>query len=196
MRPRIYVDVDDVLCHTALALTRVLEEHFGRRVPLDEVKWFDLSRSFGLSRDEHERLMELAHRPSVLGSYEPVAGAREVLGAWRERGYDLVLCTGRPPSTAAPTRAWLRERQIPYSSILFVDKYGRHPEADSLRLDEVAAMDFVLAVEDSWEMATFLSESAGLPVALVDRPWNRTSSDGRIVRCSTWADVARAFPAP
>jgi uncharacterized HAD superfamily protein len=196
VRPRIYVDIDDVLCHTALALTLVLEEQFGRRVAFEDVKWFDLSRSFGLSIEDHERLMDLAHDSSVLSSYEPVAGAREVLGSWSRRGYDVALCTGRPPSTAEATRAWLAEHRIPYASIHFVDKYGRHAEGGSLSLDDVAAMELALAVEDSHEMATFLARSVGVPVALIDRPWNRAETHERIVRCSSWSEIDRSFPNP
>jgi uncharacterized HAD superfamily protein len=196
VRPRIYVDIDDVLCHTALALTRVLEEHFGRRVSFEEVKWFDLARSFGLSSADHERLMSLAHESSVLRSYEPVAGAREVLASWSERGYDVALCTGRPASTAGPTCDWLAEHRMPYGAIYFVDKYGRARDGGSLSLEDVAAMEFALAVEDSHEMATFLARAAGVPVALVDRPWNRAATHERIVRCSSWPEIARAFPDP
>jgi uncharacterized HAD superfamily protein len=196
MKPRIYVDIDDVLCQTALALTAVLEEHFGRRIAFEEVKWFDLARSFGLSGADHARLLELAHDPSVLSGYEPVAGAREVLTSWSGRGYDLALCTGRPPSTEAATRAWLAEHRMPYSAVYFVDKYGRHRDEDSMDLEDVAAMEFALAVEDSHEMATFLTRAAGIPVALIDRPWNRTETDARIVRCATWSEVGRAFPDP
>jgi uncharacterized HAD superfamily protein len=196
VRRRIYVDIDDVLCHTALALTRLLEEHFGRRVAFEEVRWFDLARSFGLSSQDHERLMDLAHEPSVLSSYEPVAGAREVLESWTARGYDVALCTGRPASTAEATRDWLAEHRMPYGSVYFVDKYGRSGHESSLRLEDVAAMKFELAVEDSHDMATYLAGAARIPVALVDRPWNRSETHERIVRCSSWPEIARAFPDP
>ena len=66
----------------------------------------------------------------------------------------------------------------------------------------LAGLGFALAVEDSLEMAALLAERCGVPVALMDRPWNRDLSGlgpaarAGIVRCHGWAELAEPFPRP
>ena len=63
-------------------------------------------------------------------------------------------------------------------------------------------MEFSLAVEDSLDVAALLVERCGVPVALMDRPWNRDvdrlSERARsgIVRCGDWREILSRFPTP
>ena len=57
-------------------------------------------------------------------------------------------------------------------------------------------------MEDSLEVAALLVERCGVPIALMDRPWNRDLSGlspaarASIVRCHGWAELAERFPHP
>ena len=203
---RIYVDLDDVLAQTIPSLVALLERHFGRRVEIEDVVHFDLGRSFGLDPDELVEFMRLVHEPQVLAALEPKPGAVPTLTSWIERGYAVAVMTGRPPSAASASRRWLREHRIPHTSFACIDKYAREdwagPAGRALSLDELAGLDFALAVEDSLEVAKLLVERCGVPVALMDRPWNRDLSGlgpatrASIVRCHDWAELAERFPNP
>lgn len=202
---RIYVDMDDVLCQTVRTLIDVLDERFGRRVEIEEMEHFELSRSFRLSHEEWRELMRIAHQPSWLESMLPVAGAQDALRHWTHSGCEVSVVTGRPPSAADPSRRWLETHAMPHVSLDFVDKYGRDWEEGAsprapraLSLDELREMSFDFAVEDSHDMAVFLAEELGIPVALIDQPWNRRpipeAPAERIVRCSSWRDVIESAP--
>jgi len=205
---RIYVDLDDVLGETARRFLVLLELHFGRRIAFEEITTFDLGESFGFGREELEEYLRLVHRPEALAAIEPMAGAREVLTGWRERGYQVAVLTGRPPATRDDSQAWLTRHGFPFDALHQVDKYSRyydgvHGSPDgALRLDEVPALGFCFAVEDFLDTAAFLADTAGLPVALLDRPWNRDLSAiapdvrQRIVRCHGWEEIGRRFAAP
>jgi hypothetical protein len=203
---RIYVDLDDVLSDTIGPLTRLVAQHFGRRVAVDDVVRFDLGDSFGLDPDELESFLRLAHRPEVLEALEPSPGAAPALAAWIERGYAVDVLTGRPPSSAAASRRWLAAHAIPHTSFACVDKYARGDagagDEPALALDALAQRGFALAVEDCLEVAALLVERWDVPVALVDRPWNRDlsglsrSAVAGIVRCSSWAEIAERFTRP
>jgi uncharacterized HAD superfamily protein len=203
---RIYVDLDDVLAQTIHALVALLERHFARRVEIEEVVHFDLGRSFGLAPDELAEFMRLVHQPQVLGALEPTPGAAPALASWIERGYAVAVMTGRPPSAEPASRRWLRQHRIPHTSFDCIDKYARPdwagPAGRALPLEALAGLGFALAVEDSLEMATLLAERWGVPVALMDRPWNRDLSGlgpaarAAIVRCHGWAELAERFPNP
>ena len=203
---RIYVDLDDVLAQTIHVLVALLERHFARRVEIEDVVHFDLGRSFGLAPDELAEFMRLVHQPHVLANLEPSPGAAPALASWIERGYTVAVMTGRPPSAAPASRRWLREHRIPHTSFACIDKYARPdwagPPGRALPLDVLSGLGFALAVEDSLEMAELLAERCGVPVALMDRPWNRDLSGlgpaarAGIVRCHGWVELAERFPRP
>jgi len=202
---RVYVDMDDVLCQTALAFTEVLKREFGKDADFEQITTFDLSKSFNLTPEEHDAFMESAHHQEVLLSMEPMEGANDVLRMWIEDGYEIEIVTGRPPATEEVSARWLSEAGVPHHGLTFVDKYSRIlPRWDGgsvRRLDEIEAEEFCLAVEDSWHVAEFLAQSLGLTVLLLDRPWNRfgdetaTTGSGRVLRCRDWTEIAERFSA-
>jgi uncharacterized protein len=205
-RRRIYVDFDDVLCETALEFTRVLDSEFGKRVAFEDIFSFDLSQSFGLSGDEVHRLMRLTHEPDVLLRMEPVPGALETLSRWAAGGTEVSVVTGRPSYTREASIQWLKAHAVPFAELHFVDKYARESDAafrrEMLTLDQLAGMDFCLAVEDSPRMVRFLAERTRIPVAVLHRPWNASGLDlapeagQRVFRCHDWPHLRSRFPAP
>lgn len=205
-RRRIYVDLDDVLSLTIGPLAALLERPHGRRVAVEEVVHFDLGRSFGLSPAELDAFMRQAHAPQQLAALEPAPGAARALGAWCEQGYDVAVMTGRPPSAATCSRSWLSRHGIPHARLACVDKYARddwHAADEPLvRFEALGEYGFALAVEDSLEVAAQLISRWRIPVALMDRPWNRDCSglapeiSQRLVRCRSWSEVTTRFPEP
>ncbi len=210
-RGRIYVDLDDVLARTIRGLTALLERRTGRRVPEDDVEHFDLARSFGLDGEEFVAFMRHAHQPEELAALEPSPGGARALTRWLEAGFGVCVMTGRPAFTASVSRRWLERHEIPYTDFACVDKYtGREwagatavsGEEPALALGSLAGFGFRFAVEDSLAMAVHLVEDCGIPVALMDRPWNRDLTGVRpetaasLVRCRDWSEVAERFPVP
>ena len=197
-----WVDLDDVLAQTIEGLVDLLARHNGRRVEVESVADFDLSRSFGLDRNDLERFFDHAHSDEELRALEPVVGAAPALRSWRDRGFEVHVVTGRPPICAEASRCWLETHGMAHDAIHFVDKYGRAAEVVEsvpfIQVDEMLERAFTWAVEDSLDMATRLARDAEVPVALIDRPWNRLlpgpaelpeAARRRIVRCHTWAQV-------
>ena len=203
---RIYVDLDDVLSLTIGPLAALLEARHGRRVDVEDVVHFDLGRSFGLAPGDLDDFMRIAHEPEHLGALEPAPGAAAALDRWTGRGYRVDVMTGRPPSAAPASRAWLARHRIPHARLDCVDKYARDDwhEADepALSFEELGERRFALAVEDSLEVAVELVRRWQIPVALMDRPWNRNLSGlapgiaAAMVRCHSWSEVTARFPDP
>lgn len=194
----VYVDMDDVLCATCLGLIDLLRDEFGKTVAYEAVQDFDLGKSFDLTRDELAAFLARAHQTEIMMALAPIEGARETLAAWSAQGYDIAVMTGRPPSTREVSKAWLDNYGFGYDSLQFVDKYSRHhhdPSFDeALSLEDLAAMRFCLAVEDSATTAVFLAENEVAPVVLLDRPWNRYEKNGKIRRLKGWDQLAESGP--
>ena len=203
MQPRIYVDIDDVLCETGKAYPNLLETHFGKSATFASMHAFDLGVSFSLKPDELQRLLALAHEDDVLKQLRAVPGARKGLDQFRSMGYDIAIVTGRPPSTEEATRWWLQKQRMPHQQLIFVDKYGRaDPDAFDDRvvtLEGLRGMTFSYAVEDSWDMAIFLAERVGVSVGLLDRPWNKPNRNRvqrptlDVQRCANWVEIHQHF---
>ena len=202
----IYVDIDDVLAQTARAFARVFEQEYGRRIDLEEIASFDLGVSLGLSPASLDDFMKSVHRPEVLAGFHPEQIYVEVLAAWVDRGYEVAVVTGRPPGTEAVSRQWLSKQEVPHHSLIFLDKYSWSEDlfsgSQAISIEELSYRSFSLVVEDSAEVACRLADALDAPVALLDRPWNRSSPrpedefKGRIFRCRDWQDIAERFSQP
>jgi uncharacterized HAD superfamily protein len=194
-RKTIYVDMDDVLCETARALLAIAEREFGKTIPYDQLNTFEVGEACGLESHEIQELFRLAHYPEELLGMLPIDEAVSVLNEWAEAGHEIVIVTGRPPSTYQASREWLARHKVPHDDFLMVDKYGRFATENTIAitLQELAARRFSLAVEDSPAMAQFLAVEMKIPVALLDRPWNQIDDHPLIMRLKNWRDVAAAL---
>ena len=124
----------------------------------------------------------------------PVEKAIEALTVISEMDYEINIVTGRPPFTKASSIQWLSTHKIPYDKLYFVNKYCRESngyiDESLLSLEDIKKMSFSFAVEDSLEMADFLSEYMHIPVFLIERPWNSEGDmNTNIQRCRDWDQV-------
>jgi uncharacterized HAD superfamily protein len=193
----IYVDLDDVLCQTARHFLIVVEREFGKVVSYEQLTNFDIGTSCGLRTEEREHLYRVVHEPSELMKMAPIEVAIATLRQWVEAGFEIAVVTGRPPDSYEPSLAWLQRYRVPHQSFTMVDKYSRFATENTVAigLDELAAREYCWAVEDSLPMAQYLGGEMGVPVALIDCPWNRASTNHPSVgRFTDWPSIAHAMP--
>jgi len=188
---KIYVDFDDCLCETAKEFTHIADRLFGKKVPYEKVRFFNLQQSFDLTDEEYERLMAEGHLPEVLLSYEETPGASKVLNEWIDRGFEVSVITGRPYSAYEASRKWLDEHGLERAQVYFLNKYGRDSFYENneydLELEDYYKMKFDYAVEDSPAAFRFFEHLPDLKVLVYDRPWNRECELGEgYERCVSW----------
>ena len=189
----IYVDMDDVLCHTAQGCLEIIEREFGKRVAFERLTTFDLGLACELHAEEIAELFRIVHHPDELLKLKPMDEAVSVLNQWITAGYEIAIVTGRPPSTVEASLEWLKRYHVPYDSFVVVDKYGRFTTENSLT--ELAHYHFCWAVEDSVAMAEYLAKQMDVTVALLNRPWNQTGVEHPIIkRYDCWPEIAAALP--
>lgn len=191
----IYVDMDDVLCEAARHFLAIVEREFGKKIEYEQLSDFDVGRSCGLRPEERDELYRIVHRPDELLSMAPIEEAQPVLRRWQEAGFEIAIVTGRPPDAYEPSVEWLAKHRIPYSSFTVVDKYARFAteRTTAISLRELSTRRFCWAVEDSLPMAEYLAGQMQLPVALIDRPWNRTDAAlAQVGRYTDWPAIANA----
>jgi len=195
----IYIDFDDVLCETARSFVSIVGRMFGIQVPYEQVAFFDLQKSFGLTEEQYESMMIEGHRPEILLAYEETAGASQTVNRWIDEGHQVFIITGRPYSAYEPSRQWLDEHGLNQAKLYCLNKYGRDSfiknSAFSLELEDFYNMHFDFAVEDSPMAFKHLAGFTDLTVAVFARPWNENAQmpSEKYVRCMDWNKVDELF---
>lgn len=197
----VYVDFDDVVSETARYFCDLLPRLFGKTVRYEDIKFFNLQKSFDLCDADYRRMMEVAHREEELLVYRETEDAAYMLNKWLSEGHNVQIVTGRPYSSREGTEKWLLGHGVKKIPIIFVDKYGREQPlsgSDSeraLTVDEFSELKFDFAVEDSPAAFEHLRKIDGCTVAVFSRPWNSDMKlDGKtFVRCRNWKDIDSLF---
>ena len=194
---KIYVDYDDCLCETARSFSEIAVEMFDKHVPYEQIKYFELNKSFDLDDDQYERFMKKGHEPEVLLSYEETPGASKTINEWISNGHEVSIITGRPFSAYEPSRQWLDEHGLKDVKLYCLNKYGRDSfikNSDfSLELEDYYKMEFDFAVEDSYKAFKFFEHLPDLKVLVFDRPWNRECvfPNRNYTRCMDWDSIRK-----
>ena len=194
---KIYVDFDDCLCETARSFSGLVEKLFGKKVPYEDMRYFNLEKTFSLTHDQYERMMIEGHTPDLLLSYDETPGATETLNFWIDKGYDVSVITGRPFSAYEASREWLDRHGLERAKLFCLNKYGRDSfikNSDfNLEIEDYLGMHFDIAVEDSPAAFKFFDHLPDLKVIVYDRPWNHECElpgDG-YTRCYDWQTIRR-----
>ena len=191
----IYVDFDDCLCETAKNFTGLIKRLFDLDIPYENIEFFDLQKSFGLTEEQYEKMMIEAHLPEVLLSYEKTSGCAEVINRWIDVGHEVFVITGRPYSAYEPSRQWLDNHNLSRAKLYCLNKYGRDSfiknSGFSLELEDYRKMHFDYAIEDSPAAFKHFEHLPDLKVLVFDRPWNRKCDfpNENYTRVASWQEV-------
>ncbi len=186
-----YVDFDDCLCETARSFTEIAERLFDKKVKYEEVRFFNLQKTFNLNDEEYEQLMVEGHKPEILLSYDETPNASKVLNEFIDDGHDVFIITGRPFSTYEISRRWLDEHGLNRAKLFFLNKYGRDTFYEkgeyNLELEDFYKMSFDFAVEDSPLAFKYFDNFKELKVMVFNRPWNQECElQNNYLRCKDW----------
>ena len=193
----IYVDYDDCLCETARRFSDILAELFDKNVPYEDIRYFDLQKSFYLTDEQYVQLMTRGHEADVLLSYEETPGASEVINNWIDSGHNVSIITGRPSSTYEVSRTWLDQHGLERAGLYCLNKYGRDAfiknSEFNLELEDYYKMHFDYAIEDSPAAFRFFEHLPELKVMVYDRPWNQGCElpGGNFTRCFDWEMIKK-----
>ena len=192
---KIYVDFDDCLCETGRAFADLAAELFGKNVPYEEMRHFNLQKSFHLTDEQYDQLLVKGHEPEELMSFTETPGASAVINEWISKGHEVSIITGRPYSAYDVSRAWLDRHGLRNVRLYCFDKYGRENflknSEFSLEPEDYYKMNFDYAVEDSPLAFRFFDHLPELRVMVFDRPWNREAElpNDRYRRCYDWETI-------
>ena len=196
---KIYIDFDDVICETAKYFTKLAKDLFDINVPYNQVHFFNLQKSFGLTDTQYDELMIAGHLPENLLAYEETPGASETINKWLDDGHEVSIITGRPFESYESSRSWLDNHGLERVPVVCVDKYGREnfnkDFSYGMTLEELYQLTFDFAVEDSPAAFEHVMHFDNCKVAVFDRPWNNKFElpNDRFTRCRNWQEIDNLF---
>ena len=195
----IYVDFDDCLCETARAFTQLVAKLFGKEVPYEAMRDFNLQKAFSLSDDEYETLLVKGHEPDILLGFSETDKASDTINSWLAKGHDVSVITGRPYSSYEASREWLDRHNLKGVRLFCLDKYKRQDRAAAgegfLTVDDYRKMKFDAAVEDSPLAFRFFDHMPDLKVCVFDRPWNANTPlpGSNYRRFGSWESIKKSL---
>ena len=193
----IYIDFDDCLCETAKNFSELVQDLFGIYVPYENIRYFDLQKSFSLTDKQYEEMMIKAHMPEVLLTYEETPGAVKTVNNWIDEGHDVSIITGRPYSAYEASLEWLDRHGLERVRLYCLNKYGRDSfikNSDfSLEIEDYYKMHFDYAIEDSPAAFRFFEHLKELKVMVYNRPWNSDCEfpGKNYIRCYDWEMIRK-----
>jgi uncharacterized HAD superfamily protein len=183
---RIGVDIDDVLVETMPAYLRAFQERFGRSVPLAQASWDPFALHPDIPPPDRLAFFDHLRRTRFMFTRAAYPEATAAVRTLRGAGHTLIIVSGRPQPHLGETedmleRIGIREcfAEIVHRDGETIAEYKRRAARDR-RLD--------VLVEDEFPAARAVAEG-GVPVLLMDRPWNQGGLPPRMERVASWAEA-------
>ncbi|HOG18891.1 MAG TPA: hypothetical protein PKW37_00415 [Salinivirgaceae bacterium] len=192
----IYVDCDDVISESTSSYIEIIKREFGIDKCFEDIKSFDLKKSFGLTEEQYKLFFDIIHSHEELMKFKPVEGAIETMHEWAKKGNKIGIVTGRLTTAYDSTIEWLANYKVPYDYFIIVDKYNRTDIDKTIAkpLEYLRSLKIDFAIEDSLSTANYLAECPNVKVALMDRPWNRDDYINKnIVRVFNWKEIKELY---
>ena len=182
------VDFDDVIIDWNTALVAHYNSIHGTSHKREDILSYDLEKLWGGSKERAVRTVFDFYGSDQHAHIEPMPEALECIS--RLGSYELVVITSRPESARATTEAWLR-KNIPglHERIYFTNQYhGKESEKrDKASICKELGVDIFIddAIHNAENIIT-----AGIPVLLLDSPWNQTDTlPPLITRVFSWQEI-------
>lgn len=168
-KPRLCVDIDNVLAQTDQVMRRVISNYTQGRVnyEYDHITEFDYHKCVDAAgnsstREDWRGIHSLFAESHHILAIEPMPNAVEQLNRLSER-FDIHIATTRLPQARRSMIEWLERHGFPPFDLHFLKHGEKH----------AWFMPFFAAVEDDYGQAVAFVES-GSPAFLLEHPWNRT----------------------
>ena len=175
---RIGVDIDGVVADTFPLILRELNQYFGKQIRSEEFKDYDVRKVYGIDEGQFKEFIRNREQLLIKEPW-PVEGAAEHLKLMALRN-KIYLITARREQLRGATESWLKSWGLCYEGLVLV---GSHAKGDTC-----AALGLHIFVEDNPQNARQLAK-CGIPVLLLDQPYNRGPMPPTVIRVYSWADV-------
>lgn len=188
MKKRYGFDLDDVILNFMESFRGFHNENYGTNHELEDYTDFYLENILGCTKEEIVKRVEVFYNSHEHKNANPVKGAVEVLKKLSDK-YELIIITAKPEELREQTIAWLNIH-LPniFSDVVFTNHFqGEGPKRN--KGDVCLELGIEAFVDDAIHNAENVA-SVGIPVLLLDTPWNRKFEETEFVkRVQNWEQI-------
>jgi len=156
-----------------------LNKHFNKKLTIDDITEYDLTNVLEVSNKEFWDWMkeheENIYADAIIAPYFP-----NVLSKW-QKVHELFYVSARGNYLERVTKDWFSRHNIPYHHIELIGSHNKIKSIQKLEID--------IFFEDKHDNACDIAEECGIPVILLDTPYNRLPTPKNVVRSSNWQEA-------
>lgn len=181
---RIGVDIDGVLADSLPLWVNELNRFFNKNKQVEEIHLYDICRTYDITTQQLDQFLTRKGK-YLMSEPLPVPGASYYLSRIKQY-HDIYIVTAREELYGRETRGWLKKYSLPYDELLLL---GSHEKKEACLEKQLNVL-----VEDTLEIGVKVS-AAGVPVFLMDAPYNQGALPGLVYRKRSWDEIYRSIVA-
>jgi len=189
MKKRYGFDLDDVILNFMESFRVFHNENYGTSHELEDYTDFHLENIIdNCTGEEMRNRIDIFYNSHEHKNAEPIHGALEVLKKLSEK-YELIIITAKPEELREQTISWL-DTHLPniFSEVVFTNHFQGAGQKRS-KGDVCLELGIEAFVDDAIHNAENVA-SAGVPVLLLDAPWNRKFEETEYIkRVHNWEEI-------
>lgn len=166
----ILIDVDGVIAHTMEKTIDLYNKRGKNKVKLEDLQEYDLHKNSGVDKS----IYDIFREKFFFRNLKIDQAAKKIIKKLHDEGYDIIFSTAVLKEGYTDRHEWLQEH-FPY---IPDNNYMLGSRKDLLKGD--------VMIDDSPE--NLLNSSCEM-VFCMDRPWNRSLKDKKIVRVFSFDDI-------
>lgn len=179
---RVGVDIDGVLADSLPLWVKELNNYFRQNKSLQEIQLQDICRTYEITAKELQGFLHGRGR-FLMTSPPPFAGASYYLNQLK-KDHSVFIVSARDERYGKETRDWLYKNNLPYDEILLL---GSHDKREACLKKDLNVM-----IEDTLKISVEVS-TVGVPVLLMDAPYNQGALPETVYRTHSWQEIYRAI---
>lgn len=175
---KIGLDIDGVVANSFPVFLQELNKHYGKNVA--KIDSYDMTDLYGATWQEIDKFFA-ENMEYLFLEPEPMEGAIANIKSLLQAGHEISFITARKPGAEEEvTLRWFQKYNIPATRTNFVGGRSKVPAVRKFGLD--------VFVEDFMSNALEIAE-IGVPVLLLDAPYNEGETPSGVTRCYNWEDI-------
>lgn len=178
MRLKIGLDIDGVVADSFPVFREELNKHYGKDVT--KIDHHDISKVYDVAWDELSIFFD-ENMERMFSAAKPMKGSVKGILSLLEEGHEVIFVTARKNGAEEEvTLKWFERYEIPRDKGIFTGGLSKTSAVRKYGID-IFVDDFLTNV---LEIA-----SLGIPVLLLDAPYNQGVLPEGIIRCHSWEDI-------
>jgi len=172
------LDIDGVVADSFPVFLEELNKYYGKDIT--KIDNYDISKVYDVDGDDLDVFFD-NNVEYLFTAPKPMPGAVENIDSWLRAKHEIIFVTARKKGKEEEvTQKWFERYNLPKDKIIFTGGLSKTFAVKKYGVD-VFVEDFIT---NALEIAAL-----GVPVLLLDAPYNQGKLPQGVIRCSNWQEI-------